>query len=846
MTQLVELASLTQRTIYPGLRHAPVYLSEVLEQPRFVEQPLNVLFLCDTSHPAGAVQDHIDALVRHSRHHFYTLNPLLNQGVYGLEPSHFDAILIHYSIYTLGRTYLSASMEEFVSRYRGPKAQFIQDEYRSISYITAKLTQLGTHVLFSSLEPHNIATVYASQPNLIAYTTLPGMVTQHLAQRAVPPVRERPLHAAYRTHELPFWLGRHGQLKPRLAREFPLVAERYGLKVDISDRNSDRVYGENWIRLLTSAKSALGTEGGASIFDFDGVEDRTRAFLANNPDVDFKTVFEHVLAPYEGNVVHTTMTPRIFESIALRTPLVLIPGCYRHVVQPYKHYLPLEADMSNAGEVAEALKDDRLLQEMADRAYEEIALSDEYSWPRFARQFDRALDRAFALLAKDPMLANSVALPSNRLPGREKVAIDRAIDQCRYLNNERAALAKWPRHVPPKESDFLRELYRRHPTEDLLLGKEARPFGDQRARILFLCNMQTGRGASGNLSIHHIRTLSHHHIDVVDMLTRLPSTVDVDAYDVIVVHWTLVLSRNNYIDRESRARIARAKALKIVFIQDEYRFVERTKAGLRTIGADVLFTSVPQAEWEKVYSAPELPGLRRVQVLTGYVPPGLPRRTVPDVADRPIDVGYRGRDLPAWLGELGQEKMRIGRRFEEDAPAYGLTTDICWREGDRIYGEDWLAFITRCKAMLGVESGANVFDFTGRIQENVESHLKIEPTATFEKLRNLYFPNEEGRVRLNQISPRVFECLALKTLLILYEGEYSGIVQPWRHFVPLKKDHSNMEEVVNVLRDHASVREITERGYREIALNPDYQYDAYVRKFDTVVDEELAKRRPRL
>ena len=72
-------------------------------------------------------------------------------------------------------------------------------------------------------------------------------------------------------------------------------------------------------------------------------------------------------------------------------------------------------------------------------------------------------------------------------------------------------------------------------------------------------------------------------------------------------------------------------------------------------------------------------------------------------------------------------------------------------KSDNIYGNEWLNFIQNCKAMLGVESGSSICDFTGEIQKNVENHLKKNPAATFEELRDLYF-KVDGRYSIQVIS----------------------------------------------------------------------------------------------
>ena len=311
--------------------------------------------------------------------------------------------------------------------------------------------------------------------------------------------------------------------------------------------------------------------------------------------------------------------------------------------------------------------------------------------------------------------------------------------------------------------------------------------------------------------------------------------LDLNHFDAIVVHYSLFLSHKSYVSQATRTALSKFPGLKAVFVQDEYRFVEATISAMREVGIDILFTCVPEAEIEKVYPSDRLPGVTKVNVLTGYVPEALLDRPVQPYSERPIDVGYRARKVPAWLGELGREKYEIGRVFREDAAHDGLVLDISFREEDRLYGQDWIDFVGRCRAMLGAESGASVFDFTGDIQHKVENHQRRNPGVEYETLKELYFSDVDGKIALNQISPRCFEAAALRTLLVLYEGEYSGRMQPWRHYVPLKKDHSNHAEVVAVLKDSARALAIVDAAYQEVACNPRNSFRAFVAQFDETI-----------
>jgi len=361
-----------------------------------------------------------------------------------------------------------------------------------------------------------------------------------------------------------------------------------------------------------------------------------------------------------------------------------------------------------------------------------------------------------------------------------------------------------------------------------------------RLEILLLCDYRRDIAATVVDHIEAVRRHSRHNVTVVSMLGDLPRVLELGRFDVVIVHYTLVMCIDDYVSPATRRALAAFGGLKVAFIQDEYRFVDRTIAAMREIGINLLFTCVPEGEIEKVYPAGRLPGVIKVNVLTGYVPEALTRYPDRPYTERPIDIGYRSRDVPEWLGEMGREKTRIGAKVLQDARRYSLVVDCSTCEADRIYGEDWIRFLQSCKAVLGVESGASVFDFTGEIQEAVEAHKRRDPSVSFETLQALYFADKEGLIDLRQVSPRCFEAACLGTLMVLYEGRYSGILEPWRHYVPLKMDHANMAEVVEVIRDPERAMPIIECARREIALSERWSYAAFAAKVDGAIERSFS------
>src|SRR5437879_10249656 len=115
--------------------------------------------------------------------------------------------------------------------------------------------------------------------------------------------------------------------------------------------------------------------------------------------------------------------------------------------------------------------------------------------------------------------------------------------------------------------------------------------------------------------------------------------------------------------------------------------------------------------------------------------------------------------------------------MKEICAARGLATDIAWEESDRIYGNGWFDFLGRCKATLGTESGANIFDFDGTLRPTIEAELRRNPALTYAEARQKYLQGREGEIVMNQISPKVFEAIACRSALVLFEGRYSDVLE---------------------------------------------------------------------
>jgi hypothetical protein len=353
-------------------------------------------------------------------------------------------------------------------------------------------------------------------------------------------------------------------------------------------------------------------------------------------------------------------------------------------------------------------------------------------------------------------------------------------------------------------------------------------------------------GETASTVSNHIRaleTLLGYECRSLNVAWQLPARLDLDRFDVVIIHYSLMASEDLQgpisLLAESIERLGTSRAIKCVFMQDEHRNVKRTISALRALHADVFFTCMPENIMRSIYPESELPGMDLVNVLTGYVDEDLLGRNLVTYSARPIDVGYRARKTPFWLGKLAQEKWTIAERFQRDAEGFGLACDISTLEQDRLYGEKWIRFLANCKAVLGTESGASVVDIDGTIRTAVDAAVAQTPNLSFEEAQARFFADVDGRFSMAQISPRCFEAAAMKTLMVLYPGEYSGRLTPFRHYVPLQKDHSNMREVVEILRNPDKAQPIIEAAYRECALARQNSHQALQDAVHAAVEEKM-------
>lgn len=333
--------------------------------------------------------------------------------------------------------------------------------------------------------------------------------------------------------------------------------------------------------------------------------------------------------------------------------------------------------------------------------------------------------------------------------------------------------------------------------------------------------------------------------DVTFLHVTHDAYVDLDltaaGYDIVFQNYCTRFCIDDYVSKSYGEALMRFGGLKVMAVQDEYDHTNRIKQAIRDYGFHIVLTCVPADQLEFVYPKAELPGVEFISVLTGYVPDGFAVAHSParPLADRPIPIGYRGRDIGPKYGRLGFDKYEIGRRMKAECEARGIKCDIAMDDDSRIYGPAWFTFIGNCRAMLGTESGSNVFDFDGFIAEALAAWTKrLGRVPTYPEFQPV-IGQHETKINMGQISPRVFECAVMRTPMVLFRGRYSGALLPDEHYIALEPDFSNVEVVLQRIQDIPSLEDMSERAYLHLVASGRFGYRAFGAMLRERFDERL-------
>ena len=279
------------------------------------------------------------------------------------------------------------------------------------------------------------------------------------------------------------------------------------------------------------------------------------------------------------------------------------------------------------------------------------------------------------------------------------------------------------------------------------------------------------------------------------------------SYDAIVLLHS-AFSNERLVPPALADRIRRSRAVRVFFIGNEYKLMPEKMAFAEEIGTDLLVSQLEGEDALNLYRE------RLGCPVVGIPNTGLDHevfRSVTPTVDRRVDLGYRAFESPWYLGH--RERPLLAGAFSAAAAQLGLDVDISLDPARRMDERGWAAFLDSCVGQLGSEAGGDYFELDDRTRHAVNVYLGEQPEAPFESVFEQFFRDYPDPVSGRCISSRIIEAAGTRTAQLLIEGEYSGYLQPDIHYIPLRRDLSNVDEAVAKLRDDAFRREIVDNAY---------------------------------
>ncbi len=304
-----------------------------------------------------------------------------------------------------------------------------------------------------------------------------------------------------------------------------------------------------------------------------------------------------------------------------------------------------------------------------------------------------------------------------------------------------------------------------------------------------------------------------------------------EKFNLIVFHYSLFGAFPFSLSEKLVQYFSKQSGIKVFFFQDEYVLHNERLKLLKKIGVNQIYSLVDETEFKHLYKDPlNIDDVYRT--LAGFVNEDVDVKPyLKPHLDRSIDIGYRVRRMPLFLGTVTNQKSEIAEYFTNISEKYNLNIDISLNEKDRIYGKDWVKFLGNCKFTLGAESGSNIFDFDGEISNKFHSGIENEGLSELESYLR-YCKKYEGNVNYMIVSPRIFESALMKVCPIMFYGQYNKILEPNKNYIALDTDYSNIKEVIQKMRDLDFIYEIIETNAKELIKSGRYSLQKFIRTFD--------------
>lgn len=236
------------------------------------------------------------------------------------------------------------------------------------------------------------------------------------------------------------------------------------------------------------------------------------------------------------------------------------------------------------------------------------------------------------------------------------------------------------------------------------------------------------------------------------------------------------------------------------------------------------------------------------------------------VEDRKIDIGTRSARYGNYIGD--NDRNAIIQYFHKTPLELKVDLGLNENEQKRFCRNGWANFLNSCKSTLSTEAGSYYLETDDKtileiakylksksskfvlpnetflrkayrlirpsfIREIVKNLLKdyivgvdgVDQDTNFQEIYDKFFANaKKAPVYTKAISSRHFDAIGTHTLHVMYPGRYNDILKPQEHYFELQRDHSNIDDLLSLLKDPKKIKDITSATYDYVLQNHTHKH----------------------
>jgi len=249
------------------------------------------------------------------------------------------------------------------------------------------------------------------------------------------------------------------------------------------------------------------------------------------------------------------------------------------------------------------------------------------------------------------------------------------------------------------------------------------------------------------------------------------------------------------------------------FVGNEYDLMLKKKAFLQNVDADYIASQLPHEAHTFVYKELSAQLIDAPHALNENI-------YRPSKSNKVYDIAFSGAKYGIFIGD--QERNNLIKTMTNSTPQ--LKNKINIGRNKNLPRNLWVELLQSAKATVGAEAGTYYLDRNGSLLEQSKEYVQQNPDANLDDLLEKIFDNTSIEyVSGKAISSRHFEPVGTKTCQILLEGNFNGILKEGEHYISVKKNFSNLKDVIDVYSDHDLRNQIVERAYAYISENHTYK-----------------------